>query len=63
VEEQEDIFGLSVRTIEPATYTKMLLTTRNMNLGGMGVKSTLGQGGRQYVSLQQEKDGGTVSND
>jgi hypothetical protein len=52
-----DIFGLFVHTIKSATYTKMVLTTGIMNLGGMGIITTLGQGGRQYVSLQQEKDG------
>jgi hypothetical protein len=41
----KDIFGHSVCTIKSATYTKMLLTTGNKNLGGMGIKSTLGQGG------------------
>jgi hypothetical protein len=61
--EQMDIFGLFDRTFELATYTKMLLTTGSMNHGGMGVRSTLGQGGRQYVSLQYEKDGETVTND
>jgi hypothetical protein len=29
----------------------------------MEVRSTLGQVGRQYVSLQQEKDGGAVTSD
>jgi hypothetical protein len=53
-----DIFGHFVCAIEPATYTKMVLTTGIMNLGGMGIKYTLGQGGRLHVSLQPEKDGG-----
>jgi CTP-dependent riboflavin kinase len=59
MEEQKDIFSHFVRTIESATYTEMFLTTGNMNLEGMGIKSTLGQG-RQYVSLQQEKDGDCI---
>jgi hypothetical protein len=63
VTEQRDIFSLFVRTFESATYTKMLLATGNVNLGGMGVISTLGQGGRQYVSLQQGKKMGAVTND
>jgi hypothetical protein len=61
--EQMDISGLFVPTFEPATYTKILLTTGSVNHREMDVRSTLGQGGRQYVSLQQEKDGGAVTND
>jgi hypothetical protein len=60
--EQMDIFGLFVCTFESATYTKTLLTTGSVNHGGMG-KIYFGTGGRQYVSLQQEKDGGAVTSD
>jgi hypothetical protein len=48
---RRDIFGLFVRTFESATYTKMLLTTGSVNLGGMGVISTLGQGGGVKIGL------------
>jgi hypothetical protein len=58
-----DIHGQFVRTSESATDTKLLVTTGSSNHGGMGLKSTLGQGGRQYVSQWQEKDGGGVTND
>jgi hypothetical protein len=58
-----DIFSLFVRIFESATYTKSLLTTGNLNHGGMGLRSTLGQGGRQYVSQHQENDGETLPND
>jgi hypothetical protein len=61
--EQKDIFSLSVRTFESATYTKMVLTTGNMNPGGMGVKSTLGQGGEGSMYHCNKKKMGTVTND
>jgi hypothetical protein len=61
VEEQLDIFGL-VRTIESATYIKLGLTTGNMNLGGMGIISTLGQGGGCMCHCNQVKDGDGDSN-
>jgi hypothetical protein len=50
-----DIFSHFVHTIEPATYTKMMLTAGNMSLGGMGIESTLGQGGRLHMSLKAGK--------
>jgi hypothetical protein len=37
-------FGLFVHTFESATYTEMVLTTGIMNLGGMSIITTLGQG-------------------
>jgi hypothetical protein len=55
VGEQKDIFGVFVHTTESATYTKMMLTTGIMNLRGMGIKTTLGQGGKLHVSLQPGK--------
>jgi hypothetical protein len=61
--EQKGIFGLSVHTFESATYTKILLTTENMSLGGTGVKSTLGQGGGSLCHCNKKKKMGTVIND
>jgi hypothetical protein len=54
---QMDIFGLFIRTFELATYTKMLLTTGSMNHGGMGVRSTLGQGGGSMCHSSKKKMG------
>jgi hypothetical protein len=58
VMEQRDIFGLFVRTFESVTYTKMLLTAGSVNLGGMGVISTLGQGGGSMCHCNKKKMGG-----
>jgi hypothetical protein len=57
---RKDIFGLFVHTFESATYTKILLTIGSLNHVEMGGEIYFGTGGRQYVSLQQEKDGGAV---
>jgi hypothetical protein len=59
---QRDIFDLSVHTFEPATYNKIVLTTGNMNLGGMDIKSTLGQGGGCMCHCNKKKMG-TATND
>jgi hypothetical protein len=53
-----DIFGLFVCTFESATYTKLLLTTGRLNHGGMGLISTLGQGGMCHSS--KKKMGGLL---
>jgi hypothetical protein len=58
-----DIHGLFVCTSESATYTKLLLTIGNSNHGEIESVIYFGTGGRQYVSLQREKDWGAVTID
>jgi hypothetical protein len=48
---RKDIFGLFVRTFDPATYIKILLTIGSLNHGENGGEIYFGTGGRQYVSL------------
>jgi hypothetical protein len=50
-------FGHFVHTFQSATYTKLLLTIGSLNHGGMGLKSTLGQGGGSMCQCGKKKMG------